>query len=453
MKKKVASFFILGLVLSSISVSSQSVRSELYFSEPERLPEYINAEQSEEVFLLFSRDSSTLYFVRQNDPENEGYKENPDDQDIWMTRKDKSGKYEKAKDVHQFNNKMNNGVVGMSLDGNSIYLLDVYNKRNKTDKGIAVARRSKGGSWGKPERIDIPGLKIEGEHWGFYVNPQETIMILSYAGQDTRGQEDLYVILKGADGKWQSPQSLGDKINTQGFEISPYLSEDGYTLFWSTDGRQGQGDADIWASFRTDNGWTNWSEPVNMGTKINSPQFDAYFIITANDAWWASNRDGKSCDIYHARAIEPEPVQDTLVETVQVVEPVKVDTNKVESNEIPMLPQFIEVKLFFARNSSYLEPDAKRVADSVVAVMKSRPEVVAEVHAHADARAGHEYNVWLTQRRANRVVEYMVLSGIDRKRLTANWYGKTQLVVECNPCTEEQYKASRRTVIKLSKIK
>lgn len=453
MKKKVAVFFILGVLLFVGNVSAQSVRSELYFSEPEKLPEYINAEQSEEVFLLFSRDSSTLYFVRQNDPENEGFKENPDDQDIWMTRKDKTGKYEKAKDVHQFNNKMNNGVVGMSLDGNSIYLLDVYNKRNKTDKGIAVARRSKGGSWGKPERIDIPGLKIEGEHWGFYVNPQETIMILSFEGKDTKGQEDLYVILKGADGKWQSPVSLGDKINTQGFEISPYLSEDTYTLFWSTDGRTGQGDADIWASFRTDNGWTNWSEPVNMGPKINSPSFDAYFIITANDAWWASNRDGKSCDIYHARAIEPEPVQDTVVETVQVVEPVKVDTNFVESKEIPMLPQFIEVKLFFAKNSSMLEPDAKRVADSVIAVMKARPEVVAEVHSHADARASQEYNVWLTQRRANRVIEYMVLSGIEKKRLTANWYGKTQLAVECNPCTEEQYKASRRTVIKLSKIK
>lgn len=446
--KKVALYFSLGLFFVINTGKAQlSVRSELYFTEPEKLPAYINSD-AEEVYLLFSRDSSTLYFVRQGHPENEGFKKNADDQDIWFTRKGKGNDYEAAKDLHQFNNEQNNAVVGMSVDGNSIYLLDVYNKRDKNDKGICVSRKVNN-KWSKPVKVEIPGLKIEGDFWGFYVNPQETIMILSEKGPDTMGEEDLYVILKQPDGKWGKPSSLGSKINTKGFEISPYLSEDGYTLFWSTDGRQGQGDADIFASFRTDDGWVNWSEPVNMGPKINSPGFDAYFIITANDAWWASNRGGAASDIYHARAIEPEPVEDTIkVDTIIPAPPVVVETPK----EIPRLPSYIEVKLFFAKNSSLLEPEAKHVADSVIALMKSRPEVVAEIHSHADKRASDEYNTWLTQRRANKVVDYMVLSGISRKRLTANWYGKTKLAVECDPCTEEQHRESRRTVIKLSRI-
>jgi outer membrane protein OmpA-like peptidoglycan-associated protein len=445
--KKVALYFTLGLIFQVKTGFSQiSVRSELYFTEPEKLPKYVNSE-SEEVFLLFSRDSSTLYFVRQGHPENEGHKKNPDDQDIWFTRKDKTNKYEDSKNAHEFNNEQNNAVVGMSLDGNSIYLLDVYNNRKSNDKGICVARRVNG-RWGKPTKIEIPNLKIEGDFWGFYVNPQETIMILSEKGPDSMGEEDLYVILKQPDGKWGSPVSLGSKINSTGFEISPYLSEDSYTLFWSTNGRGGEGDADIFASFRTDEGWLNWSEPVNMGPKINSKGFDAYFIISANDAWWASNRDGGASDIYHARAIEPEPIEDT-------VKVVNIDTIPVvveQPKEIPRLPRFIEVKLFFAKNSSLLEPEAKHVADSVIALMKSRPEVVAEIHSHADKRASDEYNTWLTNRRANKVVDYMVLSGISRKRLTANWYGKTKLAVECDPCTEAQHRESRRTVIKLSRI-
>lgn len=452
MRKKVVGIFSFIFLLMSQVVMSQ-VRSELYFTEPEKLPEYINASQSEEVYLVFSRDSSTLYFVRQHDPENEGYKENEEDEDIWFTRKGKDGVYEKAKDMHEFNNKLNNGVVGISLDGNKIYLLDNYTNRKKKDKGIAMAFR-KGNGWSAPTKVDIPELKIEGEYFGFYVNPQETVMILSYEGKDTRGKEDLYVITKGADGKWTSPKSLGDKINTQGFEISPYLSEDGYTLFWSTDGRAGQGDADIWVSFRTTDSWDSWSEPINMGPKINSPQFDAYFIIHANDAWWSSNRDGVSTDIYHAKAIEPEPLEDTLKQDTTIVTPPPPPPPPVVETprEIPKLPAYIEVKLFFAKNSSLLEPDAKRVADSVITIMKKRPEVVAEVHSHADKRASEDYNTWLTQRRANRVIEYMVLCGIERKRLTANWYGKTKLAVECDPCTEEQHRESRRTVIKLSRI-
>jgi len=185
-----------------------------------------------------------------------------------------------------------------------------------------------------------------------------------------------------------------------------------------------------------------------MGPKINSKGFDAYFIISANDAWWSSTRDGAANDIYHARAIEPEPVQDTVVVDTVPPPPPVVETPK----EIPKLPAYIEVKLFFAKNSSMLEPDAKRVADSVITIMKKRPEVVAEIHSHADKRASDEYNTWLTQRRATRVVEYMVLMGIDKKRLSANWYGKTKLAVECDPCTEEQHRESRRTVIKLSRI-
>ncbi|HYG53058.1 MAG TPA: OmpA family protein, partial [Flavobacteriales bacterium] len=187
----------------------------------------------------------------------------------------------------------------------------------------------------------------------------------------------------------------------------------------------------------------------NMGPKINSKGFDAYFIIHANDAWWASDRDGAASDIYHARAIEPQIAEDTVKHDTLIPPPPPV----VEApKEIPKLPAYIEVKLFFARNSSMLEPEAKRVADSVITIMKKRPEVVAEIHSHADKRASDEYNTWLTQRRANRVLDYMVLMGIEKKRLTPNWYGKTKLAVECDPCTEEQHRESRRTVIKLSRI-
>ena len=443
-------FLLLGVFAGGKDLNAQaiqSVRSELYFTDPEKLPGYVNSE-AEEVFLLFSRDSSTLFFVRQGHKENEGFKKNPDDQDIWSTKKGKDGKYENPIDFHTFNNFENNAVVGMSLDGNTIYLLNAYQKKKNTlEKGICIARK-KNGKWGDPEQVVIPGLKIEGDFYGFYVNPQETIIVISYKGPGTLGEEDLYVSLKQPDGKWGTPIHLGSKINSKGYEISPYLSEDGYTMFWSTDGRGGEGDADIFASFRTDESWTNWSEPVNMGNKINSKGFDAYFIIAANDAWFASNRDGEASEIYHVRAIEPEPVEDTI----QVVEEIVADVVKENPKEIPVLPRFIEVKLFFATNSSWLEKDAIRVTDSVIAIMKERPEVVAEIHSHADKRASDEYNIWLTKRRAERVVSYMVLKGIDQKRLTANWYGKKQQAVACDQCTEEQLRESRRTVIKLSRI-
>lgn len=433
-------------MICSLSVQAQSVNSELMFTDPVLLPKNVNSD-SAEVYLLFSRDSATLFFVRQGHPDNKGIKENPYDQDIWMVNKNEDGSYSDARNFSHFNNKENNAVVGMSLDGNTIYLLNAYlKKKNTLEKGISFAHK-KGNKWGDPQRLDIPDLKISGDFYGFYVNPQETVILISYEGKDSKGMEDLYVCTKNNDGTWSKPLNLGPTINTKGYEISPYLSEDNYTLFWSTDGRGGEGDADIFASFRTDDSWTSWSEPVNMGNKINSPGFDAYFIMSQNDAWFASDRGGHD-DIYHCEAIEPEPEVDTIPETVEVVDVVNSPIDSV----IPMLPKYVEVKLFFARNSSYLERNAIQVIDSVVSLMKEHGHVVAEIHSHADKRASDSYNEWLTKRRAHRVMDYMVLKGIEQKRLTPNWYGKTKLAVDCVECTEEEHRASRRTVIKLSRI-
>jgi len=76
----------------------------------------------------------------------------------------------------------------------------------------------------------------------------------------------------------------------------------------------GYGGADVWMTRRLDDSWTNWSKPVNMGEKINSADFDAYFSIDASGeyAYFSSekNSHGKS-DIYRIKmpqAAKPEPV-------------------------------------------------------------------------------------------------------------------------------------------------
>lgn len=463
MKRIVVALVLVFSSVVSLTGNAQSVRSELIFTTPDKLPKNVNTD-STEVFLLFSRDSSNLFFVRQGDRHNEGFKDNPYDQDIWVVTRNQDSSYSESRNFRKFNNKENNGVVGMSLDGNTIYLLNAYlKKKNTFEKGIAVSHK-KGNGWSDPVKLEIPGLKIEGEFYGFYVNPQETAIIISYNGPGSMGEEDLYVCLKQADGTWGKPTSLGTKVNSAGFEMSPYLSEDGYTLFWSTNGRGGEGDADIFASFRTDDSWTSWSEPVNMGAPINSKGFDAYFIMSQNDAWFASDRESHGhCDIYHCHAVEPkieevvEHIDTVVADPTPVIREINVSevfdaTDKQLEDIIPKLPLYVEVKLFFATNSSFIEPDAKQVVDSVIKLMKKFPTVVAEIHSHADKRASESYNQWLTQRRAERVVNYMVLMGVDQKKLTANWYGKKKLAVQCDVCTEEQLRASRRTVIKLSRI-
>ena len=113
---------------------------------------------------------------------------------------------------------------------------------------------------------------------------------------------------------WSSPQHMGDALNTSGFEISPFLSPGNDTLFFSSNGLGGQGDADIFYSVRQ-GGWDQWSTPKNLGNVINSPKFDAYFSYSGDQAFWSSNRDGELSDIYLLKILTPPPVMIACVPT------------------------------------------------------------------------------------------------------------------------------------------
>jgi outer membrane protein OmpA-like peptidoglycan-associated protein len=83
------------------------------------------------------------------------------------------------------------------------------------------------------------------------------------------------------DGKWSKPMNLGNSLNSVGNEVSPFLASDGKTLYFSTNGYPGFGKNDIFVSRRLDDTWKNWSEPMNLGNKVNTNEWDAYFSTSA----------------------------------------------------------------------------------------------------------------------------------------------------------------------------
>jgi len=274
------------------------------FDAVQRIPGTINTEKEESI-PVFSPDSSMLYFIRSMDESNKGGKF---DQDIWVAKRQSDGSYSECSQLSSLNSKYNNGVVGISKSGSVLYLLDTYDGKKDLVKGIASAER-KGDSWSTPERINVPTLDIEGDYYGFHVSDDQTVMLISYKGPGTVGDEDLYVSLKSGD-SWSAPVNLGSDINTAGFEMSPFLSKNKDTLFFSSNGHGGLGDADIFYAVRKDlSVWTSWKKPVNLGAKINSSKFDACFSYNGNRLYWASNRDGELSDIYTALFVYPPPME------------------------------------------------------------------------------------------------------------------------------------------------
>ena len=114
------------------------------------------------------------------------------------------------------------------------------------------------------------------------------------------GGTDIWVSVKQKDGTWSNPSNLGAPINTDKDEESPFISNDGNRLFFSSTGHIGFGGQDIFmSSFDKYRGWSN---AFNLGPKINSPFEDLGFVLTADglSGYFASDRpDGfGGMDIY-----------------------------------------------------------------------------------------------------------------------------------------------------------
>ena len=90
-----------------------------------------------------------------------------------------------------------------------------------------------------------------------------------------KGGTDLYQS-KLMKGEWSQPQSLGDQINTAGNEMFPHIR--GEVLFFSSNGRAGNGGLDIYMITLSDK-----NEQVNnLGAPVNSAKDDFAFGNASN---------------------------------------------------------------------------------------------------------------------------------------------------------------------------
>ena len=126
---------------------------------------------------------------------------------------------------------------------------------------------------------------------------------------------DIFVSFKKDNGEWGKPINLGDQINTIYPERDPFLHPDMKTLYFSSAGRGGLGNLDVFVSTRLDSTWTNWSKPKNLGREFNTTSRDwGYKITTEGDrAIFAATipDKGPTEDIYEAilpENLRPNPV-------------------------------------------------------------------------------------------------------------------------------------------------
>lgn len=468
-------------------------------SVPLKLKDPINTKFNE-LSPLFYVDSTTLYFTR-NAEENQyrGFL----NQDIWMSKQERLGVWSEAVPVKELNNQLNNSVLGFNASGNKVYLLDSYNKNKTYVDGIAVSERLED-KWGEPKHLPIEGLLVEGDFCGFTINKKENVIIMSYKGPVTLGEEDLYASFKQGGEVWSAPIHLGEGVNTEGFEISPFLTYNSDTLYFSSNGRGGYGDADLFFSVRLDDTWQNWTKPKNLGGVINSPGFDAYLHSIGNRVFWCSDKDmNGNEDVFYVQKVKPPKLNVDVTETKSVtvfkgsdgvvrisvsggVEPYTykwsdgstskdlenvpdgeytvvitdavdqemilkaiVSTPKIDAGKDLALLFDPPVVIYYDLDKFSLKEESKESLQRVIEVLNENPEVKIEVRSYTDCQGGVDYNMNLSNERARATLDYLKGKIVNPERLFSEGFGETMPVVNCDcdkaGCSEEEHQKNRRT--------
>jgi len=108
--------------------------------------------------------------------------------------------------------------------------------------------------------------------------------------------------------------------------------------------------------------------------------------------------------------------------------------------------------IYYDLNKADIRPDAALELDKLITILKDNPTIRIELSSHTDSRSSDEYNLDLSQRRAQSAVDYMVSKGIEATRLVAKGYGEQQLI-NPNAQTEEEHQVNRRTEFKVIEIR
>lgn len=326
-----------------------------------------------------------------------------------------------------------------------------------------------------------------------------------------KGGTDIYFCERMDNGQWGKAVNLVS-VNTAGNERSPNVY-DGY-FYFSTDDGIGLGGLDIHRGKLNNKGIINVE---NMGYPINSAQDDFAFFPTGKlKGYFASNREGGigQDDIYsfieqqrarlvlNGMAFNKE-TNTPLANAVVAIKgnngtPIKVQTNDdgsfkfdleenadydliadkthfrsattsfttkglTDTKPIEQLMYLSPIvvnqpirleNIYYDFDKANIRPDAAKELDKLVKIMQENPTIWIELGSHTDSRGNDQYNKWLSQRRANSAVQYIVDHGIAKSRITAKGYGESVPVNECAngvKCTEEAYQLNRRTEFKIIK--
>lgn len=146
--------------------------------------------------------------------------------------------------------------------------------------GDIYTSKFNGREWSKPQIMEEQVNTIEGAESSASITADSTVFYFSSNRPGGLGGRDIYRVVKLPNGNWSKALNLGPAINTPYDDDAPFITPDGKTLYFSSEGHTNMGGFDIFRSMINDDG--TWSQPENLGYPVNSVGDDIYLVLSSD---------------------------------------------------------------------------------------------------------------------------------------------------------------------------
>ncbi|MBM1106427.1 OmpA family protein [Aurantibacter crassamenti] len=425
-----------------------------------KFSENINTKANESS-TAFSTDGKTVYFTRNNFEKN-NFKR---DKNGISRLKIYTASFEADAWTNEIElpfNSTDYSVAHPSLNstGTKLYFVsDMPGGKGASD--IYVVDVLADGSYGIPQNLGAP-INTEGKETFPFISESETLYFASDGHPGLGGLDLFKVSLKDK----KSIHNLGSPINSSEDDFSIVMDAAEENGFFASNRNGGQGSDDIYRLALRKNECFTFINGIAVDKDSDTPLAETNIIAYNNDGEEIAQSQTTSDGTYTIR-IPCQEKQYQLTGTKEGYEDgslfmltspeekqinatqLKLEESSKVANVGSDLVKILKLTpIYFDLNSSYIRTDAYAELDKVIDYMLRRPEVIIEVGSHTDSREQDNYNLWLSERRAKRTVEYILSKGISTDRITGKGYGETQLTNHCRngmPCSDKDHQLNRRS--------
>ncbi len=462
---------------------------DLYFSTP-RFPDEFFLDMNEpksfnEKFnhtyhdgpASFARHDSLLYLTRTEKGKEKKDKEKFRTDRLKIFYSNYSGSWSKIEPFFLNSDKYSVGHPVLTPDGNTIYFVsDMPGGLGGTD---IYTCKWNAGKWGPPVNLGETINSFGNEMFPAVHGDQ-----LYFASDGIAGFGGLDIFESTlSNGKWSKAENLGQPINSSFDDFALVLDKSGKKGFFSSNRPGGLGSDDIYACKVID------KKPIekpaeklqdSLAITISGfvkdkqtmkplPGITVFLLDTQTGKAKVLKTDengqfkttGSKGILYVVKGMQNNYLSDcfnfrfeTSDTTHALLTPRDLLLDHLEVDKVIGFgsTDYTFEPIYYDFNKWFIRPEAAKELDKLVQVMREN-SVTVELGSHTDSRGSKEYNLDLSQKRAESAVRYIVLQGIEATRIQAKGYGESLLVNNCSdgvPCTASEHQLNRRTEFKVT---